>query len=98
MPKYIVLWNFTDQGAKEITTLPERAQSAREAAQQHGVNVVGWYLTMGAYDLITIVEANDETTVAAGLLAIARNGNFRSQTLRAFDESETQQLLQRLGQ
>jgi uncharacterized protein with GYD domain len=98
MPKYIVLWKFTDQGAKDISTLPQRAQSARQAAQQHGVNVLGWYLTMGSYDVVTIVEASDEATVAAGLLAIAKNGNFRSESLRAFDENETEQLIQKLGQ
>ncbi len=97
MPKFVVLWNFTEQGAREMSSLPERVRDANNAAQQHGVNILGWYLTMGQYDVVTIVEAQDEETVAAGLLAIARNGNVRSQIHRAFDENEEAQILQRLG-
>jgi uncharacterized protein with GYD domain len=52
---------------------------------------------MGRYDVVTVVEAQDEQTVAAGLLAIARGGNVRSETLRAFDEDEMAQLVQSIG-
>ena len=97
MPKYVVLWNLTDQGARDLPNLPQRVQDARTAAEQHGVKVIGWYLTMGRYDVVTVVEAQDEQTVAAGLLAIARGGNVRSETLRAFDEDEMAQLVQSIG-
>lgn len=45
---------------------------------------------------MTIVDAADEQTLAAGVLAIARNGNFSSETMRAFDESEMEQIIQKL--
>jgi uncharacterized protein with GYD domain len=97
MPKYIVLYRMTEQGAQNIKSLPERVQHAQAAAEQRGIQVLGSYLTMGQYDFVTIVDAPDEKTVAAGALAISRNGNFHSETLRAFDESEMEQVIQQLG-
>jgi uncharacterized protein with GYD domain len=96
MSTYIVLYNMTDQGAKNIETLPERVRQARSAAERYGIKVQGWYLTEGPYDVVTIVDAPDEMTLAAGVLAIARNGNFKSQTMRAFSESEMDQIVQKL--
>lgn len=96
MATYVVLYSMTDQGAKNIDSLPERVRQARTAAEQAGIKVHGWYLTEGRYDVVTVVEAPDEQTVVAGVLAIARNGNFRSETLRAFDENEMEQIIQKL--
>ena len=97
MPTYIVMYNLTDQGAKNIDSLPQRVKEARSAAEQHGFQVVGWYLTQGRYDVVTIVDAPDEQTLVAGVLAIARNGNFRSETFRAFSEDELEQIVQKLS-
>jgi uncharacterized protein with GYD domain len=87
---------MTDQGAKNISTLPQRVREARDQAEQQGVTIHGWYLTEGQYDVVTIVEAADERVVVAGLLAIARNGNFHTETLRAFDESEAAEIIGKL--
>jgi uncharacterized protein with GYD domain len=96
MPKYVVLYNMTDQGAKDIKTLPERVREARAGAEAQSIKVLGWYLTEGRYDVVTVVDAPDESTLVAGVLAIARNGNFRSETLRAFDETEMEQIISKL--
>jgi uncharacterized protein with GYD domain len=96
MATYIVLYRMTEEGAKNIDSLPQRVQEARTGAERAGVKVLGWYLTEGPYDVVTIVDAPDEQTIAAGALAIARNGNFQSLTMRAFDESEMQQIVQKV--
>jgi uncharacterized protein with GYD domain len=43
---------------------------------------------MGQYDYIVIGEAPDDETMARVALAIAGQGNVRTQTFRAFDRSE----------
>jgi uncharacterized protein with GYD domain len=96
MPKYIALFKFTPQGAKEIKQLPERRRNAVAAVERSGGKVLGWYLTEGHYDVVTIVEAPDEHMMAIGLLAIASGGNVQSETLRAFDENEADQIISRL--
>jgi uncharacterized protein with GYD domain len=88
---------MTQQGAQNIHSLPQRVKDARAAAEQHGVKVLGWYLTEGQYDVVTVVDSPDEPTLVAGILAIAKNGNFTSETLRAFTESEMEQIIQKMG-
>jgi uncharacterized protein with GYD domain len=97
MPTYVTLYTLTDQGARELKTLPERVRATQANAEQQGFKVLAWYLTQGRYDVVTIVEAPDEMSVAAGTLAIVGHGNFRTETLRAFSLEEAEQIIQRLG-
>lgn len=97
MARYVMLYKFTQQGAKTPETLPQRVREAMTRAEQGGVKVLDWYLTMGQYDVVTILEAPDDETVAAGALGVARAGNVSTETLRAFTQQEMEQLVQRLG-
>jgi uncharacterized protein with GYD domain len=96
MQTYVILWTFTDQGMKNIKTLPERVQDNISLAEQGGFKVISSYLTQGQYDFVTIVEAPDEQSLMAALFSIASGGNSRSETLRAFQMTEVQQIVQRL--
>jgi uncharacterized protein with GYD domain len=53
----------------------------------------GWYLTLGRYDVIYVFEAPDDATAARGLLALAAQGNVRTETVRAFNEDEYRQIV-----
>ncbi len=88
MPRYVVLYNFTDQGLKNIKETVSRAAQVRKANEARGFKVIGTYWTQGQYDIVSIVEAPDEESMLAGLFNIAETGNVHSTTLRAFDESE----------
>lgn len=88
MPRYVVLYNFTDQGLKNIKDTVSRAAEVRKANEARGFKVIGTYWTQGAYDIVSIVEAPDEESMLAGLFNIAETGNVHSTTLRAFNESE----------
>jgi uncharacterized protein with GYD domain len=96
MPTYVVLYSFTDQGAKNAKGTVQRSREARAANQQRGFNVQGLYWTQGQYDLVAIVDAPDEQAMMAGLLNIAGAGNVRSQTLRAFTEAEMEAIVQKM--
>lgn len=88
MPRYVVLYNFTDQGLKNIKETVSRAAQVRKANESRGFKVIGTYWTQGEYDIVSIVEAPDEESMLAGLFNIAETGNVHSKTLRAFDEKE----------
>jgi uncharacterized protein with GYD domain len=88
MPRYVVLYKFTDQGLKNIKDTVKRAQETRQANESRGFKVIGTYWTQGRYDIVSIVEAPDEASMTAGLFAIAQAGNVHSETLRAYDETE----------
>jgi uncharacterized protein with GYD domain len=88
MPTYIVLANWTSQGIASIKDAPGRLDAAKQAAKAAGGEIKAFYLVMGKYDFITIIEAPDDETVAKQLLAIGAQGNARTETLRAFPEDE----------
>jgi uncharacterized protein with GYD domain len=88
MPRYVVLYRFTDQGLKSIKETVKRSQDVRRMNEERGFKVIGTYWTQGQYDIVSIVESPDEETMTAGLFNIAEAGNVHSETLRAFDESE----------
>ncbi len=95
MPKYVILYRFTDQGLKSIKDTVSRAAETRRMNEERGFKVIGTYWTQGQYDIVSIVEAPDEETMNAGLFNIAQAGNVHSETLRAFDEAEMSRALSR---
>ncbi len=97
MSRYVVLMNWTDQGVRNASDSVQRAAQARAAWESRGVTIESLYWTLGEFDLVGILNAPDDATVAAVLLQLAGAGNIRSRTLRAFDESETQGILDQLG-
>ena len=84
MPTYISLANWTDQGVRNIKDGPKRLDAARQMIKDAGGELKGFYMTMGAYDLVTIVDAPNDEAVAKMLLTIGALGNIRTTTLRAF--------------
>ena len=96
MPTYIVLYNFTDQGAKNIKGTVQRSREVREREAQRGFHVRELLWTQGPYDLVAIVDAPSEEAMTAGLLNIAAAGNVRSMTMRAFMEEEMEGIIQKL--
>jgi uncharacterized protein with GYD domain len=93
MPTYIVLGQFTDQGIRNIKETTKRAQALKDMAQKFGTTVNAVYWTLGQYDIATIVEAPDDTSVNALLLSIGALGNVKTQTLRAFSADEMDRIL-----
>ena len=96
MPTYIVLYNFTDQGAKDIAGTVKRAKEARAENEQRGFKIQGLFWTQGRYDIVAVVDAPDEQAMLAGLFNIARAGNVRTETLRAFTADEMQAVLPKM--
>ena len=88
MPTYIALLNLTDQGVKNIKSAPQRVQNARDAIEKAGGKMPSFYLTMGEYDYVAIVEAPSDEAYTTIMLAISGLGNVRSTTLKAFTEEE----------
>ena len=93
MPIYITLLKYTDQGRREIASLPDRADAVAKRVEQAGGKVVGNYMTMGRFDQIAVTEAPDDETAARLLLIIAGRGNAVTETLRGFTMDEVRQLL-----
>ena len=93
MPTYISLEKFTSQGVKEIKDGPARVEAYRALCKKMGAELKSFHLTMGRYDIITIVDAPDDATMARISLAVSTLGNVSMETLRAFNESEYRDII-----
>ena len=91
MAKYISLINWTDQGIKSIKDSPKRADTARAVAKKLGCELKKFYLTLGSYDLVAIVEAPDDEAAAKFVLFAAAPilGAAAFQNLRGVDFSSS---------
>lgn len=96
MARYIVLANFTDQGIRGVKETVNRARKFIDAAQGMGAKVLNIHWTLGPYDLVTTVEAPDDETLTRLGLALGMQGNIRTQSMRAFDESEMERIVKKL--
>ena len=72
MITYVVLANFTDQGIRSAKESPKRADAFKQMAKTFGVTVKDLFWTQGRYDVVTIVEAPDESSVMSLSLSLWR--------------------------
>ena len=96
MPTYISLLRYTQQGIATIKQSPTRLEAAKEAYLRAGGELKGFYLTMGQYDAVAIVELPDDRAGAKLALALGAQGNVRSESMRAFPEEEFRRIVAEL--
>ena len=97
MPRYVVLIDWTEKGVREFKDTVDRYQSASDRLRDLGVEFTDIYWTLGNHDIVSVVEAPDDETLAAGLLAVAGAGNIRTTTLRAFNQDEMRAVIGKAG-
>jgi uncharacterized protein with GYD domain len=97
MPRYVVLYRFTEQGAKNIRTTVSRARENKAENERRGFKVQAMLWTQGPYDLLTIVDAPSEEQMMGAMMNVVGAGNVSSTTMRAFDENEMAGIIRKLG-
>jgi uncharacterized protein with GYD domain len=97
MPSYIMLANWTDQGAQKIKDSPRRVDAAKKALADMGGEFRSLFMTMGEYDLIVVYEAPDDAVAARFTLLLGALGTVRTKTLKAFPEAAYRQIIASLG-
>ncbi len=96
MPKYISLVTYTQKGIENIKESADRFDAFKQLCESMGAKVEGFYLTMGRYDLLVIVDAPDSETIAKLFLTTASKGAVSSETLQAFSEEEYRKIISEL--
>jgi uncharacterized protein with GYD domain len=97
MATYVSLVNFTEKGVREIADTVKRSDAFKKLAKKVGATVKELVWTQGKYDIVAIIEAPDDATASALFLSVARLGNIRSQTLRAFTAAEMEKVLEKVA-
>jgi len=97
MPTYVILMNWTDQGARADRDAVHRRDHADALAEKYGARIEQAYWTMGNYDIVSVIEAPDDESITAMMLELTAEGNIRTTTMRAFDHDQMQAIIQRTG-
>src|SRR2546428_13256755 len=97
MPRYISLISFTDQGIRSIKDWDKRIGATRERLAKSGGALVEVYLTLGPYDAVAITEAPTDDAALRTALEYGLVGTGRTQTMRAFNESEAARVIKTIG-
>lgn len=93
MPVYVTLFKWTDQGRTKTKDLAARYGDGLQRVKDAGGKEIGTYVTMGQYDMVSIVEAPNDEAIAKIALGIAGRGNASTETLRAFTMDEVAKLV-----
>ncbi len=93
MPTYVALIDWTEQGVSNFKESVDRYEAASGALEGLGVQFKDVYWTLGTHDIVALVDAPDDETLAAALLSIAGQGNIRTTTLRAFTGEEMRSII-----
>jgi uncharacterized protein with GYD domain len=96
MPYYIMLLKWTDQGIKNIKDSPKRVAAAKALVEKTGGKWLGFYYTLGQYDMVAIVEGTSDESAMSNLMAIGSQGSIRSTTLKAFPAAEAAKIIEKL--
>ena len=96
MPSYVMLANFTDQGIRNIKDTIKRSEAAMTEAEKMGMKIVEAFWTMGAYDVVVLLEAPDDETMSAFALKVGSLGSVKSHTVRAFRREEIEKILAKI--
>src|SRR5712692_7335838 len=96
MPRYVSLVQYTAKGMEAIKESPKRLDAARKAFDDAGAKLKDFYLVMGEYDIVIVVDAPNDEVVAKVSLMLGAKGSVRTHTSRAFTEAEYRKIISSL--
>src|SRR6266571_1775891 len=85
MPIYVVLSNFTETGRTDVKNTSERLERLAPVGEKLGVKILANAITMGQYDVVTVMEAPDDATIAK---VISKAGHRLDSVTRAGQSRE----------
>lgn len=97
MATFISTVQFCEQGRKDIRATCKRAEGFKTAAAKMGVEVRSIFWTLGPFDGVLVFDAPDDETATAAMLQLGSFGNVRTQTARAYQAAEMEQILGKLS-
>jgi len=88
VPLFILLTKVTSDGVKTIKNNPARIGEVNSEMEQIGLKVHDQWATLGRYDFITIVEADDAAAMAKASVELGSRGTTTNETLTALPSDE----------
>ena len=97
MATYLIQAQWTDQGIRSVKESAKRLDLGKKKLKEMGGEIKAFYLTMGTYDTLAIVEVPNDETLARHLLWFGLQGNVRTHTVKAFTEDEYRKIVGGIG-
>ena len=80
---FILLSTLTPQGAHNLTATPERLFEVNREVEALGGRVVHQWAVLGAYDFLTVIEAENEAAVIRMSTELSARGSAHFEVLPA---------------
>ncbi|RJR41507.1 MAG: GYD domain-containing protein [Deltaproteobacteria bacterium] len=91
MATFVVLGKWTDRSFEAMKD-PKACEEIKKIVKDMGADIKAWYMLMGQYDEVCILEAPDAEIVARIVIALTMKYGGKSETLRAFSEEEAKKI------
>ena len=88
MARYVTLVDWTEKGIVNFKDTVDRYEAAEKQFEGLGVKFIDVYWALGEHDIVGVIEAPDDETATAALLALGSQGNVRTKTMRVFSRDE----------
>ncbi len=99
MPRYMTQFAYTGEAWAALTKNPtDRSEGLRALAERTGAKLIDLYYHLGEYDGTVILEAPDDTTASAVVLAAASAGHIRAtKTTKLMTVAEAMEVMRKAG-
>ncbi len=81
MGTYLLLSTLSPQGLQTLQVTPERVFEVNRELEASGVKVLQQWALLGPYDMLSVVTAPDDRTIAAVSADMAARGSAQVETL-----------------
>ncbi|MEJ2071483.1 MAG: GYD domain-containing protein [Syntrophobacterales bacterium] len=92
MATFVVLAKWTDKTYAGMKDAAAVAEEIKKFVAEKGAKIIAWYVLMGQYDEMCILEAPNAETVAKIIVPLNAKFGGRTETLQAFSEAEAMEL------
>jgi len=88
MPTYILLSTLTPEGRQTLHRNPDRLEEVNKEIADFGCKVIAQYAVLGSYDFVSIIEADDNETIAHLSVDLGSRGTVHITTLPAIPTAQ----------
>ena len=92
MATFVVLAKWTEKSFAALGNAPAATEEIKKMVTDMGAQIKGWYLLMGQYDEMCILEAPNAETIAKILIPLSAKYGGKTETMQAFSETEAMAL------
>jgi len=97
MATFVVLAKWTEKSFASMQDCAAVSAEIKKFVTDMGAEIKGWYMLMGQYDEICILEAPNSETIAKIVISLSAKYGGKTETMQAFGEAEALKLFASLG-